>query len=136
MLRWLVTSCGGMALFAGTVLICSLDIPAWLRMLAVSGWLLVSVRELRCQTRAYARISRLRIDSAGALLGTTKDGEPQVLRLQSGSMVLSKVAWLILRFADGSTYGELLRERSSGEAGWRGLKVLSDSRRGDFGGNQ
>ena len=129
-------SCGGIALIAGAALILTLHISVLPKCVAVCGWLLTVAHELYCQKRAYARISLLRIDSAGGVLGVTRDGKPQVLSLRPGSVVLSRVAWLIFCFADGTTYGELLSERPRGASGWRRMRLLYEQRQGAFGGNQ
>lgn len=97
--------------------------PVW-RILLAAGWVGESLRELRGLVHGARRLSRIRLDADGNIAGLGPDGRREDLVLLSGSMVLSRLGWLRLRFPDGSRYGELLRGDPARDLEWQRLQLI------------
>lgn len=121
-LRRLVAAGAAFSLLAGTAMLAHLPLAPGLRAVAVAAWLAAGVRELACWTRGAARVRALGIDADGFLYALGPGGRRRELELLPGSLVGERLAWLRVRFDDGSRYGELLSGRPE-EAAWRRLKV-------------
>lgn len=110
-----------------------MPIAIWVRALLLAAFAWQCRRDICRQARGYARIARLCIDSAGEVQGRGPLGQTYQLRLCSGSMVLPRLAWLRLEFADGHRYGELIYGNSAESAEWHGLQLIWEQRRASFG---
>lgn len=91
------------------------------------------MRELKAMARGSARLDALRLDAAGNAVGFGPAGGPEPLCLLSGSMVLKRLAWLRLRFADGSTHGELFAGEPGSDPAWHRLQLIWRLNRRAFG---
>ena len=160
-LRRLVLYSGALSLLTGSVLILHLPLSPVFRFFGVGLWVWQVAREFCRQTdganRVHAwfheaipfgggsygdallwsgstnRVRRLLISSDGEIVARGRGGAPERLRLLPGSVVLERLAWLRLGFADGSHYGELLAGDPRSDAQWHGLQLVWRQRRGAFG---
>ena len=133
-LRGLLLCCGVAATVAGVMLILTVPINGCFRALLAVAWTWQSGLELRMQRRGAARVSRIRLDSGGAVCAEDGNGDWRRLELRSGSVVLTGVAWLRLRFPDGCHYGELLSGNPRTSRNWHGLQLIWRQHRDAFGG--
>ena len=119
----LSAACGATA--AGTMLILFLPIVPELKAPFSALWLISGVAEFNAFRRGMARLDRIRIRSDGSAAGLDRrHALLHPLELLPGSVVLDRVAWLRLRFADGLRYGELVTGRSCDDQQWRRLLVV------------
>jgi len=115
---------GWLAMISGLILIVLMPLaPVW-RILLAAGWVGENLRELRGLVRGARRLSLIRLDADGNIAGLGPDGRREDLVLLSGSMVLSRLGWLRLRFPDGSRYGELLRGDPARDLEWQRLQLI------------
>lgn len=131
--RICVLLAAALATFTGAAFILTIPVAIGLRAALLAVWIAYCRRDLRRQLRGYARISRLWLDTAGEFRATGPMGQAEILQLGSGSVVLSRVAWLWLRFSDGSVYGELLLGHSLACERWHRLQLIWQQRSGAFG---
>ena len=125
--------CGCLAMIAGFVLILCMPLaPVW-RMLLVCAWVGENIRECRRLARGAARVRRIRLDADGNIAAMTPAGRFEPLTLRSGSIVLSRLAWLRVQFPDGSGYGELLRGDPARDLEWQRLQLIWQHSRTAFG---
>ena len=122
-----------LAMITGFILILLMPLAAVWRFLLAAAWIGESLRELRALTRGAARLQLIRLDADGNIAGLGPDGRFEVLTLLSGSMVLSRLGWLRVRFPDGSRYGELLRGDPARDLEWQRLQLIWRHRRAAFG---
>jgi hypothetical protein len=113
-----------LAWLTGVMLVLALPAPAALRaalalLFTASCWL-----ELHAQCRGMARIDRIRITAGGRIEGTGPGGERLPLELLAGSMLLSRRAWLRLKFPDGTVSGEWLEAGRGESEQWRMLQLI------------
>ncbi len=106
--------------------------PVW-QILLAAGWVGESLRELRGFVRGARRLSLIRLDADGNITAIGPDGRFEDLALLSGSMVLSRLGWLRVRFPDGSHYGELLRGDPARDLEWQRLQLIWRHSRTAFG---
>ncbi len=132
-LRQCVLLCGALAMMTGLVLILFMPLAAVWRILLAAAWVGESLRELRGLARGAARLRFIRLDAAGNISGIAPDGRREVLTLLSGSIVLSRLGWLWVRFPDGSRYGELLRGNPGRDLEWQRLQLIWRHSRTAFG---
>lgn len=132
-LRRLVLLSGGLAGLAGAAIIAGLPVAAAWRVLGVVAWAVACARELRALARGGRRLRELRLDTEGRITGLSRDGRREPLVLLAGSMVLRRLAWLWLRFPDGSRHGELLAGDPAADPAWHRLQLIWKLRRGAFG---
>ncbi len=90
-------------------------------------------RELRRLCRGAVQLQQLWLDAAGNARALTPDGRFEPLVLLSGSIVLNRLAWLRVRFADGSEHGELFRGDPVTDPEWQRLQLLWRHRRTPIG---
>ncbi|MEX2122528.1 MAG: hypothetical protein WD795_01455 [Woeseia sp.] len=133
-LRRFVVALSAGATLAGAFLILDLPLLPGPKAAFAALWLCAGLLEFRAQCRGMCRISRIRVDSEGRLRGQTPEGEVEPLQLLTGSVVLRRVAWLRLRFADGAEYGELLTGNARLDEQWRRLQLIWRQRASVFGG--
>ena len=120
-------------MMTGSVLILLMPLaPVW-RIVLAAAWLGESLRELRGLARGAARLRFIRLDAEGNISGVGPDGRVEALTLLSGSIVLSRLGWLWLRFSDGSRYGELLRGDPARDLEWQRLQLIWRHSRTAFG---
>ena len=124
---------GWLAMMTGVVLIVLMPLaPSW-RMLFAFAWVGESLRELGGLVRGARRLRRIRLDADGNIAGLGPDGRFETLTLLSGSLVMSRVGWLRVRFPDGSRYGELLRGDPARDLEWQRLQLIWRHGRRAFG---
>ena len=120
-------------MMTGIVLILFMPLPPGWRTLFAFAWVAESLRELRGLVRGARRLRLIRLDADGNIAGLGPDGRFEVLTLLSGSMVLSRLGWLRVRFPDGSHYGELLRGDPARDLEWQHLQLIWRHGRRAFG---
>ena len=135
-LRRLLLCCGVAATVAGVMLILTVAINGWWRVLLAVLWTWHCGLELNRQRRGAARVQRIRLDSSGAICVQDGDGDWRNLELSAGSVVLTGVAWLRLRFPNGCHYGELLSGDPRTSRNWHGLQLIWRQYRNAFGGQE
>ncbi len=132
-LRQCVLAFGYLATGIGILLIFLMPLgPIW-RLLLALLWLAESFWELRGRIRGAARLRRIRLDAAGNISAEGPHGCTEALTLLSGSIVLSHLGWLRVRFPDGSCYGELLRGDPATDREWQRLQLIWRHGRAAFG---
>ncbi len=132
-LRYCLLLFAWLAMITGIVLIVLMPLaPGW-RILFVFAWVGESLRELRGLVRGARRMRLIRMDADGNIAGLGPDGRVEALTLLSGSVVMSRVGWLRVRFPDGSHYGELLRGDPARDPEWQRLQLIWRHGRGAFG---
>lgn len=110
------------ATLAGGLLIAIMPLALPVRVLFGALWLASGTLELRAMVLGMARLDGIRISADGQACGLSGGGvEP--LELLPGSVVLARVAWLRIRFADGLRYGELLMGNPRRCRDWRCLQL-------------
>jgi hypothetical protein len=122
-----------MAMLTGIGLILFMPLAAQWRFLLVVAWVGESYRELRALVRGAARLRRILLDAEGNVAGRKPGGRSEVLTLQTGSIVLSRVGWLRVRFPDGQRYGELLCGDPARDLEWQRLQLIWRHNRTAFG---
>jgi hypothetical protein len=133
-LRKLLLAFSAGALLAGTALVLRLPLRMELKLVVVCLWLVCCLLEMRSQLRGMSRIDRIRMYATGSLEGLSRNGRVEPLKLLSGSVVLSRVAWLRLELDDGLRYGELLAGNPRRDEQWRRLQLIWRQQAGVFGG--
>lgn len=128
-LRKLVLACGCLAAIAGTLIILAMPLAWALRILFAAVFVGENCRELRRLIRGAARLQLLLLDAEGNVSGRGPDGGSESMVLLSGSIVLKRLAWLRLRFTDGSEHGELFRGNPAADPEWQRLQLLWRHRR-------
>ena len=134
-LRRVLLAVSGAAWLSGTLLLLGLPLRPELTFVLVCLWLVRCLLESRSQVKGAARIDRIRICPTGSLEGLSGSGTVESLTLLSGSVVLSRVAWLRLRLDDGLEYGELLTGNPRRDEQWRRLQLNWRQRAAAFGGS-
>jgi hypothetical protein len=124
----------GCACLLGTLLVLGLPLRPELKFVLACLWLVRCLLEMRSQVKALSRIDRIRICPTGSLEAVSGNGKVESLMLLSGSMVLSRVAWLRFRLDDGLQYGELLLGNPRRDEQWRRLQLIWRQRTAAFGG--
>ncbi len=118
----LAFACG--AAIAGLLLLFLLPVPLPLKAALGSCWLLAAAAEIVSLRRSVQRIYRIRIRPDGRVLAVGRAGALHALALLPGSVVLDRLAWLRLRFADGRRGGELLAGDAAENEQWRRFLVI------------
>jgi hypothetical protein len=131
--RALLAISGGAGL-SGTLLVLGLPLRPELVLVLVFLWLVRCLFEIRLQARGASRIDRIRIYPTGSIEGLSRTGTVESLSLLSGSVVVSRVAWLRLGFEDGLQYGELLTGNPCRDEQWRRLQLIWRQHAAAFGG--
>ncbi len=123
-LRKLVHWSGVALLLTGLVLVALLPVlPAWRLVLGLI-WLLDCLRELHSLRLGRARVDTIVLDSKGHIAAIDGYGERLELALLTGSMVLPSLAWIRVKWRDGTGYGELLTRWHAGPENWHRLQLL------------
>jgi hypothetical protein len=108
----------------GIVTIAHLPTGDLLRVAGVLAWCCVAGYEIVDISSSHKRYSRLRVFADGDVKLRTRDGQWQTAALHRGCIVLSTLAWLNLRLADGGRYRALLRGDALESEQWRRLQVI------------
>ena len=120
-------------MLTGIGLILFMPLATRWRFLLIVAWVGESCRELRALVRGAARVRRIRLDAEGNVSGQKPDGRNEVLTLLTGSIVLSRVAWLRVRFPDGGRYAELVWGDPARDLEWQRLQLIWRHNRTAFG---
>jgi hypothetical protein len=128
--------CGCLAAIAGTLIILNMPLAWVFRILLAAAYIGESLRELRRLARGAARLKALQLDADGNIAGIGPDGRVEPLTLLRGSIVINRLAWLRVRFADDSEFGELLRGDPATDIEWQRLQLIWRHRRTAFGHQQ
>ena len=112
------------ATLVGVALIVNMPLRPSLKVLFALLWLWRGLLEMASLVRGMTRTRRLCISSTGAAEAVSPGGETRSLEVLAGSVVLSRVAWLRLRFDDGLPYGELLCTAYRRNDDWRRLMLI------------
>lgn len=120
------------AIVVGGVLIVLMPAPLPVRAGLAALWFGSGLLELRAMARGRARLERIRIALDGRVFGVAC-GEAEPLQLLPGSVVLARVAWLRIRFADGLSCGELLAGDARTDPAWHRLQLVWRQRSSVFG---
>jgi hypothetical protein len=124
LLRASLLSASCAATVAGIVIVLTLPVVAELKALFGMLWLLSGAAEVRALRRGMSRIERICIRSDGSVAGFDCRDERYALRLLPGSVLLGRVGWLRLGFADGLRYGELVTGNAREDQHWRRLLIV------------
>lgn len=131
-LRRLVLLSGAGLLVGGATLILLLPFTTPARLLLLLLWLGDTLRELRQQQRGFGRVRQLNVTADGEIRANGPGAEQAVVTLCSGSLVLRRVAWLRIRFADGLCYGEPLADCAGRQPGWAHFRLVWQQNRQRF----
>jgi hypothetical protein len=123
-LRIIVLTSGRLLCAAGVVMILTLDVGPALRGAGALGWLGLGYFELRRTIRGYSYCVAIRVRCGGQIEVQNADHEWVPGVLQSGSLVLRKIAWLRVRSGGGPPCSELLRGDARTSHDWRRLQVI------------
>lgn len=121
---------------SGAFLILDLPLRPELKLVMFCLWLYRGATELRYRLRGMSRLKRIRMDPSGRVTAVCPAGTREPLELLSGSVVLSRVAWLRFRFPDGLQYGEMLFGNARRHEEWRRLQLIWRQGVRAFGGPQ
>ena len=124
LLRVAVLAAGMAAGLAGVAVVSFLPLNAALRWAAAAGWLAYSLLELWRLARAYRIVTSLAVAADRSVELGLRDGNRLAARLEPGSLILPRLAWLRLETGCGLKYGELLRGNSRKNKDWRRLQVI------------
>jgi hypothetical protein len=123
LLRSLLLLAASVMQLAGVALLFHMPLPYGVRALMLVAWMWICVYDWRSQLRAYRRVAAIRIQVTGRIDTIRPGGQTEPVRLLGGSLVLPRIAWLRLEFADRSHYAELLTGDSRLCAGWHWLQL-------------
>ena len=129
LLRAVVLTAGVTAGLVGVAVITllpsiSLPLGVSFRWAAAVGWLAYSLLGLWRLARAYRIVVSLAVAADRSVELGLRDGERLAARLEPGSLILPRLAWLRLETGCGLRYGELLRGNSRKNKDWRRLQVI------------
>ena len=122
--RWL-DGAAAASVLAGLALIVTLPLPAALRSVLATGWVLTEWRSFDRRRRCERRAERIRLDAIDNIVAIGANGRSRHLALLPGSRVFARSAWLRLRFADGLEYVEWLPAGRMNTASWQRLRLIT-----------
>ncbi len=120
------------AMLTGGLLIALLPVVLPVRLVLAASWFTAGLLEVRAMALGMARVERIRITFDGRVSGLA-EGAVEPLQVLPGSVVLARLAWLRIRFADGLSYGELLAGDPRTSPAWRRLQLVWRQRSSVFG---
>lgn len=123
-LRSIVVGTGWLLAAIGFLLIVTLPFAPWLRLFAGLVWVAWSIAELRRFRNGYGQVFSIRVMAGGAIELRNGEQEWVEARLQNGSVLLRRYAWLRLKLPDGGHFAELIRGNSRESQQWRRLQVI------------
>ena len=119
----------------GALLILGLPLRPALKLVMLVLWLYRGSCELGNRRSGMSRLDRIQIEPSGRATAHCK-GAREPLVLLSGSVVLSRMAWLRVRFPDGLQYGEMFFGNARRDEQWRRLHLIWRQGMPAFGGPQ
>ena len=124
-LRIIVLISGQLLIAAGLVLILTLELGVAIRAIACVFWALLGRFEIRRLQRGFDTCAAIRIYSDGeiAVLNECQEWVPG--RLQTGTMILRRFAWMRVQMANGAKIMEPLQGDARLSKDWRRLQVIS-----------
>ena len=108
----------------GLLVIISLPIGDFLCAAASLIWLLFGSAEMLLISSVHNRFGRILLRCDGSVQLHDRSGQWQAATIQSGTVVLPRLAWLRLKTANGRRYRELVCGKSSESEQWRRLQVI------------
>ena len=127
-MRRVLAAAALLAYLLGLVTIFSLPIDARLEALAAAVWSVLLGAQWFLISSAHKRFRCVRIHYDGTAQLLDRHGEWQPATICEECVVLSKIAWLKLKAAQGGTYCELVRGDARGNTRenkqWRHLQVI------------
>ncbi len=122
--RRLVIACALLLALAACVILVSLPLPGWIRVLLCVAWTGMAARELRRLQVAWHACRRLRFSGDGQIEVLTADAGWVTARLLPGSLLLQNAGWMHLQTSHAGRFGELLFRPPGAAADWRRLQVI------------
>jgi hypothetical protein len=132
-LREMVDWTGSVFYAVGITLLVLLPVSPWWRFVCSVFWLLDGIREFRKLRLGRPGVRAIVLDSRGLVAGIDGYGDRHDLTLQTGSMVLSRLAWIRVQSGTGNCHGELFTRQSAGTETWHRLQLLWHQSRESFG---
>ena len=124
-LRIIVLISGQLLIAAGLVLILTLEFGVAIRAIACVFWTLLGRFEMRRLQRGFASCAAIRIYPDGEVTVLNECQEWVPGRLQTGTMILRRFAWMRVQMANGSEIMEPLQGDARLSKDWRRLQVIS-----------
>lgn len=131
-LRRLVLLAGCVLLVIGLLLIICLPLDLAWRGAIGAVWVCDVCREMAGLRAFSARIHSLRLDQTGRIVADGPKGGEE-LTLLNGSMVMPRIAWLRLRFADNCRGAELFLGDMGRDPQWQRFQLIWRQSGGAFG---
>ena len=123
-LRWLVVLSGVGMLLLGLVVISSMSAGVAVRVPGALAWLGVGGYQLHRLVRCYQLCRRIRINEDGSAEIATAGGAWRVAELQTGSVVLQRIAWLRIDAGGRRKFAELFVGNCRENESWRRLQII------------
>jgi hypothetical protein len=123
-LRRLVLGTGILLAVVGVAAIGVLPVSPAMKLLLCASWCGMSVRELLHIANGYKACCRLQVDASGTVQVFDRQGACRRARIEAGSMVFWRIAWLRLRGPQGSRHSELLGCNVAKVHDWRRFQVI------------
>ena len=124
-LRIIVLISGRLLIAAGLVLILTLEFGVAIRATGGILWALLGRFEMRRLQRGFDSCTAIRIYSDGEIAVQNECQEWVPGRLQTGTMILRRFAWMRVQTASGSRIMEPLQGDARVSEDWRRLQVIS-----------
>ncbi len=123
-LRVLVVICGWLTAAIALLVILTMSLSPAVRAIGCVLCCLYSRHELRRLQRGFAACLEIRVGAGGDVRLCNSEGLWVAARLQTGSLLLRRYAWLRLKTSDGREFAEPLRGDAMQDANWRRLQVI------------
>lgn len=123
-LRRLLACWSLLALLGGTAILLCLPVPPALRTLAAAGWAFCMILGYVGRRSRQQQLQRIRVYADGTAQLLSPDGAWSYVAVRGDSVVLNRLAWLRLEYADGHRHAELLRGDSRESEDWRRFHVI------------
>ena len=122
--RQLVLASGCLFAAGGVIIVAGTNLPVAARGVLLLLWVLTSFLEVRRYLTNMRRICGFRVSASGHVRILAPDGGVDTVELDTGTTVLRTLAWIRVRFADGSRHGELLSARRAECRSWHRLQLI------------
>ncbi len=123
-LRRTVIVTGILATAGGAAASATLPVLPAAKLIAAVLWSALGARELTHIAKGNKTCSRIEIDATGTVQVFGPNGCCRTATIDSGSIVLRRVAWLRLRGPAGERHAELLGPGASRSHDWRRFQVI------------
>ena len=123
-LRPRVMLSGALAVIAGIALVIHMPLGILPRLAFVMALLVGGGAELWALSRGSARVARIGLNQLGDVWVIDAVGQKRPVRLLRGSMVLSRHAWLRIRFENGRKYAELVSGNAVQDEQWHRFQLI------------